>query len=819
MARIWPFAYLVRNSKARGPRRGAAPGETPIRFRFNGRRYRGVAGDTLASALLANGCARIGWSVRYHRPRGSEALVRLAHQDAAAAPVPAREVELCEGLNAISATSLLPDIKTLGRRAASLLAKRRRPAGAEARAEEATFALEHLYLHTDLAIVGSGPAGLARALDAARNGREVIVIEQDFEIGGSLLYDATPVDGIAAADWRSNALAELAANPHVTILTRVAALSRDGAHRLLCRETIPPPARRANPFLPACRDIEITAMEIAIEAGREDISFIFKNNDLPGIFQLSDALSLMVRHGVLPGHKAVLYCDNDAAYQFAADARDHGLLLAAIIDTRADVPAPCHQFARAAGIPLYPHHEIIAARGPLTLRQVILGKRAEGAREIYFDCDALIQSAAGGDAGSMPTPELRGLGKAFIDPAREQLYTRGAAVPTIGAARAIATRATGTGPREVLPGYRITPFSSAFEKAGGRMSLHAGWRMAECFPRDDMSAAGRREALAAREKVGLLDLSDFGRIDLQGPDVCRFLETIAPSTDWETQPVGSIRHVPLSAPDGRPSAEFFAWRIAATRYLLTTHSSFAEAILNIVRTQLGSAGYHRIFVRDVSDDQAALLLTGPRAEAVLARALPLGVMETALAPMRFRHLNQDGMALTLARLDLTGAVGFVIFTGAGHADLLLNLLREKGRDQGLKLIGTTAGDILRIEAGGLSAAEMAIETGPAGQPPRQLVGLRVVSPPTEAAEDTRLAPGMTLHEGDGKDPFGRGIGTITSACRSALFAGDIALAQVEDGEARHGSLIRAVEAGSGRIVDVKVGPPHFYAPGKENRHA
>src|SRR5690606_34192869 len=172
-----------------------------------------------------------------------------------------------------------------------------------------------------------------------------------------------------------------------------------------------------------------------------------------------------------------------------------------------------------------------------------------------------------------------------------------------------------------------------------------------------------------------------------------------------------------------------------------------------------------------------------------------------------------------ARLDLTGAVGFVIFTGAGHADLLLNLLREKGRDQGLKLIGTTAGDILRIEAGGLSAAEMAIETGPAGQPPRQLVGLRVVSPPTEAAEDTRLAPGMTLHEGDGKDPFGRGIGTITSACRSALFAGDIALAQVEDGEARHGSLIRAVEAGSGRIVDVKVGPPHFYAPGKENRHA
>src|SRR5690606_20807385 len=118
MARIWPFAYLVRNSKARGPRRGAAPGETPIRFRFNGRRYRGVAGDTLASALLANGCARIGWSARYHRPRGSEALVRIAHQGAAA-PVPARDVELYEGLNATSATSLLPDLKTLWRRAAS----------------------------------------------------------------------------------------------------------------------------------------------------------------------------------------------------------------------------------------------------------------------------------------------------------------------------------------------------------------------------------------------------------------------------------------------------------------------------------------------------------------------------------------------------------------------------------------------------------------------------------------------------------------------------------------------------------------------------
>src|SRR5690606_40162216 len=82
------------------------------------------------------------------------------------------------------------------------------------------------------------------------------------------------------------------------------------------------------------------------------------------------------------------------------------------------------------GIPLYPHHEIIAARGPLTLRQVILGKRAEGAREIYFDCDALIQSAAGGDAGSMPTPELRGLGKAFIDPADRKSVVEGQRVST-----------------------------------------------------------------------------------------------------------------------------------------------------------------------------------------------------------------------------------------------------------------------------------------------------------------------------------------------------------------------------------------------------
>jgi glycine cleavage system aminomethyltransferase T len=100
----------------------------------------------------------------------------------------------------------------------------------------------------------------------------------------------------------------------------------------------------------------------------------------------------------------------------------------------------------------------------------------------------------------------------------------------------------------------------------------------------------------------------------------------------------------------------------------------------------------------------------------------------------------------------------------------------------------------------------------------ELVGLRAVSAAAEGGSSARLKVGMRLYEGDGQEPSGKGIGKITSATTSPLFEGDIALARLADGQARIGSLIRAMDRETAALVDVKVGPPRFYLPGKERRH-
>lgn len=823
--RIWPFTLLRRKKEARGPWRCDAAGISPIRFRFNGWRFTGVPGDTLASALMANGMSRLGRSARYRRPRGGTAMVRLRLPGGDVVPlVPAFDVEIYHGLNAWSAYWPLRPAETLyGRlkdRIPALLQRLRIPVRRRIRKEKGAADVEYLALHTDLVVVGSGPAGLRRALDAARAGRDVIIVERDFEVGGRLLYDPAPVEGLSAAEWRRAVLDELAANPRVTILMRTTAISRGGTTRLFAVERLPVPARRGNPYLPLMRRITITAAEMAFETGDPQHSFIFKNNDLPGIFHIRDALSLMVRHAVFPGRRVVLYCNHDDAYRFVEAAGNYGLRLAAIIDARAAVPAPCHRLARAAGVPLYPHHEVVKARGAGALRGIVFRKREVGALHVRFDCDALVQSVDP-SLDDLPLPVGGKIRKAFASPREERLFTPGAA-PHVTEAVDVPERAPGEPWSELLPSFRLTPFRAAFEKAGARMVVRAGWHVAESFPISGEAAiaTARREALAAREKAALADLSASGRLELLGPETGEFLAVIAPAVDWAEMPVGAIATLPLAAPGGETVAELFGWRLGEDHYLLTCHQSFSGKLVETVKTYFESTDYSRILFRDVSDDSAALLLAGPRAEAVLNRALPLAVMDEPLAPMTFRRFTQDGLAITLARLDLTGGVGYGIYTGAGHADFLADLLLEKGRDQHLTLIGALAADILRIEAGGLSAAEFGpVANGREAGLTRPLVGLRVVSPPSENANVTRLAPGMTLHEGDGQEIVGAAIGVITSACQSPLFAGDIALARLDGGDARHGSALRAVDPATGHVVDVRVGPPRFYPPARETRHA
>ena len=819
MARIWPFTYFTQKTVDAGAPRKLAANRKTLHFRFNGRRYLGETGDTLAAALLANGRSVMGWSAHYHRARGIDAPVRLIRPGRLPITAPAQDIELYDGLIAQSAFWPFPvslNWRWLAERAVRRLPGKHQGTGRPKKSVSSELAIEHLYLYTDLLVVGSGPAGLTRALAAAREGRQVIIVEQDFIIGGSLLYDAAPIDGMSAVTWRQAAVEQLSALPHVQILMRTKALSRDGEAHIFCRERVQPPPGRFNSLLPEQRDIDITAREIAFEAGKEKNSFIFRNNDLPGIVHVREAQSLLIRHDVAPGRNVVLYCNHDAAYKFAAAARDHDLSLVAIVDVRRELPDHCHQFARQAGIPLYPNHEIIAAQGLFTLRRVILRKRGDDPldRKILLTCDALVQSAD--MTGEVPMPAAAGFGKCFAETERERLYTRGLP-PLVTYDRALPHRAPGDLAREKLSPLRRSPLYGVSEKAGGQIRTRAGWRMADHYPldRETPVTAARREALAAREKAALSDLSDYGKFHIEGPDAASFLAALIPLPGGKELPVGGLHRCFAISPEGWTIAEVYCWRKGEGEYLLTCHSSFSGALFDVMKKFFETNNYPKMMMRDVSEDQAAFLLAGPGADALLARALPISVMDNPLSHMAFRPLTQEGVPFILARFDLTGGPAYGILTGAGHGDILFNLLREAGQRQGLTLAGVAAREILRIEAGALSAAEMA---GTEREDIPELVGLRAVSTAAEGGSAGRLKVGMLLYEGDGREPSGKGIGKITSATSSPLFEGYIALARLADGHARIGSLIRAMDRETATLVDVKVGPPRAYPPGKERGH-
>ena len=247
-------AQLRAQQSNRLPDGGRIDRTRPIRFTFAGRRLQGFAGDTLASALLANGIDVVGRSFKYARPRGivtagveePNAIVQLGADPATTVPnVRATEQMLHEGLVAAPVNgwpSAERDVMGLiGKLGGSLMTPGfyyktfmfpatawrtyerfiRKAAGlGRAPSAEDPDTYDHLNAHVDVLVVGGGPAGLMAALAASRRGARVMLADERDEFGGSLLHEETRIDGLAAMDWVNEVIAELAENPDVALLPR-----------------------------------------------------------------------------------------------------------------------------------------------------------------------------------------------------------------------------------------------------------------------------------------------------------------------------------------------------------------------------------------------------------------------------------------------------------------------------------------------------------------------------------------------------------------------------------------------------------------------
>ena len=417
----------------------------PLEFRFNGRRMRGFRGDTLASALLANGQMMVGRSFKYHRPRGivaagpeePNALVNLGRGARLEPNQRATTTPLFEGLEAASQNhwpSLQFDIGAINARLSRFL-----PAGfyyktfmwprsfwkhvyepiirASAglgKAPEGPDAdtYEHYHAHVDVLVVGGGVAGLESARVAAEAGAQVLLVEQQTHWGGRAAVDGGTVQGEPADYWVQRTVEALAAMPNVDMRAgTVASGVYDHGYVLaterLAAEDVAGDAAgdvAGNPSAgdpvpggqgPRQRLWRIRARRIVTATGAIERPLSFAGNDLPGVMLAGAVRDYVVNHAVAPGDAVVVVTNNDDGYRTALALCDAGVSVPAIIDARTSATGDLPSQARAAGLRIETGTAIGRVLGRRRVEAVEICPQAgdgKGASARRIDCDAVAMS-------------------------------------------------------------------------------------------------------------------------------------------------------------------------------------------------------------------------------------------------------------------------------------------------------------------------------------------------------------------------------------------------------------------------------------------
>lgn len=900
---------------------GSLSAET-LHFTFDGTPYHGRAGDTIASALLANGVRVVGRSFKYHRPRGimgygveePNALVDVTLGGKTTPNLRATTEPLVDGMivRSVNAsptaatdrnsfidrfaaflpagfyykTFIWPDWHRFEPSIRAMAGLGRLDPANRPPADHATIAA-----HCDVLVIGAGPAGLDAARKASAEGKRVMLVDDQSAPGGSLLSRPIEIDGKPSADWARDVVTDLNAAGHRVLTDTTAYGLYD--HRLAALWQ-----RREGQ---ADAQWRVRAGEIVIATGAIDRPLVFPGNDRPGVMLADAALAYLTRHNVLVGRQIVVATNNDRAYPVAQALRAAGASvtiadwrprtgegiianarLEAVHGTKSvegvtisgkRIAADCvvmsggltpsvHLFAQAGGKLDYrddiaafvprgtlPGLRVVgAANGQYSLTHILgLGGEAEpydiapawpvrgakGRQWVDFQNDVTVKDIALAERENFRSVEhlkrYTTLGMATDQGKTSNMNGLAAMAALTG--RTIPETGTTTYrppfvpvPFGVVAGRRRGEFFNPVRRlvlerehraAGANFREYGGWLRPAWYGGDEGAAAIRREAIAARTSVGILDGSPLGKIEVIGPDAGALVDFNSYNTLSNLKP-GRIRYGFMLTESGVIYDDGVTSKLADDHYVVSCSSGHvAGVVARLEEWRQDRFDPRRVYVHNSTPQWATLTASGPKAKALIA-ALSLGIDldDTALPHMAFADGSFDGAPARLARVSFTGDRSYEVSVPSGKAAKLLAAMMEAGRPLDAILIGSEALLLLRAEKGYVIAGkdtdgttmphDMGL-TGPMQKRQNEYVGRRSLFTDNAQRANRQHFIGLDV-EGAVPLPVGahgvetssgkrRSVGFVTSSYDSPTLNRPIALGLIERGLERMGETINLVHLG------------------------
>ncbi len=792
---------------------------SPLPFTWNGKPLTGHVGDTIVSAMAASGVKVFSRSLKYHRKRGiltanyldpntilqvdDEPNVRAGHR------------RLEAGMNVSSQNtwpSLEFDVKSANQAVGRFLAPgfyyktfisprpmwpmyqrvlRRFSHGGRIDDQVTSDHYDKRYAHPDVVVAGAGPAGMAAAIAAAKAGASVMLVEEEYRLGGHLRYgSADDLEALATL------LAEVEANNNIEVLANSVVGARYDDNWIMINQRDPGHVRE--------RLISARAKTLVVAAGTIERPYVFEGNDLPGVMLSGAVRRLINLYAVKPGERAVVFTANPEGDLAAQDLSRAGVEVVEVVD------------ARSGG-------DLVGAKGRGKLSTVEVGDRSVDAdllvTSVGWTAPTSLLNMAGcrpvydqGAARFVPTDlpdDVLVTGGMVGDGSTEQLVAHGSVIGTNAAARALKIRArwqrltpsalppalvevVEESAPDLLPqahpelyrasthgfvdysedikskdlisaaneGYNLMELNKRYTtvtmgpiqgklevanavaihaEATGRSIAETGtttWRppyaptslgalsgaemdpvryspmhqwhvargatplVAGMWIRPEHYGDPAAEVRNVRAKVGIIDVSPLGKLDLRGTDVPKLLNFVY-TNKWSKLTVGSVRYGVMCAEDGVVMDDGVVGHLGEDRYLMTTTSGGAGLVWNWIDDWLQTTHPDwDVTMTAVTDGFASINIAGPNSRELLGRLTEVDLDKEAFGYMKVREgtvADVDGCVIW--RIGFTGELSYEVHVPAGYALHLWKALMEKGQDLGVAPFGVEAQRIMRLEKG------------------------------------------------------------------------------------------------------------------------